>query len=115
MSQPFLRLCGFTRVDRNDMTQRVDDALAASGAWIVNFAMFSNKATAIAFAIPGDQVPTLGSRLNETGLRLDGESLEAIAGWPADALAGVEIRGSLHLTFIHVEPDLRRTIPVIPG
>ena len=98
MARPFLRLYAETRADDNEANRRVDAALSASGAAVVNCSAVSRDATVLAFAIPGDRVPALASELEEPPLELDRVSREVIARWPADQLGDTEIRGSIKLT-----------------
>lgn len=101
MARPFLRLFAATWSDDKEVSRCMDAALSASGADLVGFSVLSEDATVLAFAIPGNRVPELGTHLQEAPLSLDRISREVIAHWPADGMADVEIRGSIKLTVLH--------------
>jgi hypothetical protein len=127
LTQDFLRLDGFTRDDRHEMIARVQRAFASSNASILDFKMFSNLSPNILFELPAHRIRKLSAALSATNLRLSAESRERLADWQKryeeDAYASssnsasgqTEIAGSLQVTFIHHEPDLRIEVPPIPG
>ncbi|HEV2800029.1 MAG TPA: hypothetical protein VGW12_06020 [Pyrinomonadaceae bacterium] len=122
MEQDFLRLCGFTRDDRHEMISRVSRAFAESNGSIIDFKMFSNVSLNVLFELPARRIGELAAALSATGLRLDAESRDLLAErqerYAADLAASSqsnEIAGSLQITFIHHEPDLRIEVPPIPG
>ncbi len=122
MEQNFLRLNGFTRDDRHEMISRVGRAFAESNASILDFKMFSNVSLNILFELPARRIGELADALSATGLRLSAESRELLvkgreryAAEPAASSTSKEIAGSLQITFIHHEPDLRIEVPPIPG
>ena len=107
-----IRLAGFTRVDRHEMITKLRDALQSASADLIDFQMFSNTAINLTFEMREMHLGRLESALVSAGLALDDESLEAMrmGGKTADILTG-----SLNVTFIHSEPDLRIPVPPIPG
>jgi hypothetical protein len=107
-----IRLAGFTRVDRHAMIAKLRDALQSASADLIDFQMFSNTAINLSFEVREKHLGKLECSLVSTGLALDNESLEALrlGGETADILTG-----SLNVTFIHSEPDLRIPVPPIPG
>jgi hypothetical protein len=107
-----IRLAGFTRVDRHEMIAKLRDALQSASADLIDFQMFSNTAINLSFEMREMHAAELGRALLSTGLALDDESLEALRleSQTADVLTG-----SLNVTFIHSEPDLRIPVPPIPG
>jgi hypothetical protein len=117
----FLRLDGFTRDDRHEMIARVQRAFAESNGSILDFKMFSNVSLNLLFELPARRLGDFAAALSATGLRLSAESRELMADWQkryADDSATstqTEIAGSLQITFIHYEPDLRHEVPPIPG
>jgi hypothetical protein len=121
LAQDILRLNGVTRDDRHDMIARVSRALAESGASVLDFKMFSNVSLNIIFELPARRVCEFSDALAATGLRLSAESRELLAehqrlyGGEADTARQTELSGSLQITFIHHEPDLRIEVPPIPG
>lgn len=100
MSRPFLRLYAATGADDKEANRCIDAALSESGAAVINFSALSRTATVLAFAVAGDRVPALASRLEGSSVTLDPVSRELIAQWPARELADVEIRGSIKLTYV---------------
>lgn len=120
MNPKFLQLNGMTTVERHTMIERVKAALAASGAYILNFHMFSNVSLVLEFEIPLDQLTRLGPAIHTTGLRLEQRSQELLDEWDQQTAArgAVESRdlpGTLQITFIHNEPDLIVEVPMVPG
>lgn len=97
------------------MTARISEAINQSGAWIADFHQYSNIALCINFQIPSTHLPQLAAALNETGLHLSQESLDQLI--PSNPLPhpDEEHTGTLQITFIHNDPDLRREIPAVPG
>jgi hypothetical protein len=65
-----------------------------------------------------DHVGRLRSALGALELRLSDESERALADFnraePA-ASAGSDVLGTLQITFVHDEPDLRIEVPAVPG
>jgi hypothetical protein len=119
-----LRLSGITRDDRHEMISRVQRAFAESNASILDFKMFSNVSLNLLFELPARRIGELSVALSATGLRLSTESRDLLADWlkryeeedAAGSTSGhTEIAGSLQITFLHHEPDLRIEVPPIPG
>ena len=117
----FLQLHGVTRVNRHEMISRVKEAILQGGGDIIDFHMFSNTAICINFEVSVGNIEKLYSSLTATSLRLDQESHELLVNC-CDQLDQIEERakttdvsGTLQITFIHNEPDLRIEVPPIPG
>jgi hypothetical protein len=112
---PFrLMLSGVTRANRFEVTAAIDDAVAASGGWIDGHTLLSNIATIFRFVVPAGQLHRLMERMAEAHVTMDPESLALVAaatGRPPET----EQAGSIAVTFIHDEPDLRRDVPAVPG
>ena len=112
LPSPYIRLEGFTRIGRHEMMAKLRDAFQAAKADLLDFQMFSNTAVSLSFEVRGDRLGELGSALFSTGLALDDESVECLRL----ANSAVEpVSGSLNVTFIHNDPDLRIPVPPIPG
>ncbi len=111
----FLRLDGFTRCDRLQMTARISEAINQSDAWITDFHQYSNIVLCINFQIPATHLAQLATALVETGLHLSQESLDQLTPPDLPSSSEQEYSGTLQITFIHDEPDLLREIPAIPG
>lgn len=116
MNPAFLQLNGIATIDRHEMIERVKTALSQSGAYILNFHMFSNASLVLQFEAPSDQLARLGPALQATGLRLEQRSQEILDAWGKQAAAKArDIPGTLQITFIHTEPDLIIEVPMVPG
>ena len=63
----FLRLDGFTKEERIQMTARVNEAINQAGAWITDFHQYSNVLICINIEIPSANLEKLASTLQETG------------------------------------------------
>lgn len=97
--------------DRLEMTARVRQALGSAGAWILGHQEFSNISLCIRFETNAHHLASLERELLSSGIQLDPASLLCLRQ-PA---ASSELAGSLQITFLHSEPDLRQFIPPIPG
>jgi len=107
----FLQLSATTRVQRHDATARAEEIINRCGGWIVDFSLFSNIMTVLRFEVPVARLPELARGLAEADLHLDEPSQTALRAMTGEG----EVFGTLQLTFIHGEPDLRREVPPIPG
>ncbi|MBI4781075.1 MAG: hypothetical protein HY785_07090 [Oscillatoriophycideae cyanobacterium NC_groundwater_1537_Pr4_S-0.65um_50_18] len=116
MTEPqFLRLDGFTKADRIQMTDRVSEAINQAGAWITDFHLYSNLLICINFQVAIADVGRLAITLPETGLHLSQESLKQLTSVRDSTLNEKELGGTLQITFVHHEPDLLRDVPAVPG
>lgn len=121
MMPKFLQLKGVTKVNRHEMISRVRGGILEGGGYIIDFHMFSNAAICINFEVSVGSIGGGYTSLVSTGLGLDRESRDLLAGCsPASAGLGeraqaAEVMGTLNITFIHDEPDLRMEVPPIPG
>lgn len=116
-TQP-LRLNGFTRVSRHEMIQLVRDALLKSGGDILDAHFFSNISLCINFELSAQRIDQLQTALADIHLQLSKESLELLAAFTAPAKhenSETSVPGTLQITFIHNDPDLRIEVPPIPG
>ena len=95
--------------------------MAASGAWVVDVKLFSNMSVCFNFEIPIGRTEQLREALAATDLHLTGESNDSFAGFrerqesAAENSQPTDIAGTLQITFIHSEPDLKIEVPRIPG
>jgi hypothetical protein len=115
IKQQFLRISGFTRADRIQMTNRVSEAINQAGAWIIDFHLYSNILICINFEVPIANLAKLAAFLQDTGLHLSQESLEQLIPANYSTLKEKELVGTLQITFVHNEPDLLREVPAVPG
>ncbi len=107
----FLQLSATTRVQRHDATARAEDLIHRCGGWIVDFSLFSNIMTVLRFELPVARLAEVARGLAEADIHLDEQSQEALRAMTGEG----DVFGTLQLTFIHGEPDLRREVPPIPG
>ncbi len=111
-----LRINAVTREDRNEMISRVKEAMTGSGAWIVDVKQFSNVSVCFNFEIPGHKASRLRAALVDVGLRLAPENDDSVSSIRDQAESDhADLAGTLQITFIHNEPDLRIEVPAIPG
>lgn len=116
-TQP-LRLNGFTRVSRHQMIPLVRDAILKTGGDILDAHFFSNISLCVNFELSAQRIEQLQTALADIHLQLSTESLELLAafGTPAKRYdQETSVPGTLQITFIHSEPDLRIEVPPIPG
>jgi hypothetical protein len=113
--QRFLRLDGFTKAERIQMTARVSEAISQAGASITDFHLYSNVLICINFEVPSANLDRLAASLQETGLHMSQESLEQLMPANDSTPKQKELVGTLQITFVHNEPDLLREIPAVPG
>jgi hypothetical protein len=103
------------------MISRVKEAISTGGGYILDFHMFSNASICINFEVPVGNIEKLYSSLTETSLHLSPESHELLADCckqlerPGREPKVIDVVGTLQITFIHNEPDLRIECPPIPG
>ena len=103
------------------MIARVKEAVLQGGGFVVDFHMFSNRSICLNFEISAGKICDLQTALKRTEMQLTEESRELLTDYcqRAEQLsveAGAsEVAGTLEITFIHDEPDLRIAVPPIPG
>lgn len=106
-----LRLSAISSRPRHELVGQLTAVLNELG-WVLESHPYSNLALAIHFEISAGNVPKLRPALVALPLAWSDASLDALAGL-AD-LPG-DLQGSVHVTFVHSEPDLHRDIPAVPG
>lgn len=111
----FLRLLASTRQNRFEMVHLVQQAIQQSGGWVVDFRQFSNQACVIFFETEGRNAVALELECLKTPVCWTEESLAEMKTLSAHPVPDSEVRGSIHLTFVHTEPDVRIDVPAVPG
>lgn len=111
-----LRLTTYTKEERHSAINQVRETLAFSGAIILDFKMFSNRSINFVFEIPWSSVKRLHDCLNDLGLIVYDEGnvmSNIIANLPAEITpdSDKDIPGTLQMSFIHNDPDLRIVVP----
>ena len=73
---------------------RVAEAIAQSGAVLVDFSVFANLSTLMRVELPAHRIGTLGKRLRASGLTLDEPSEAALkaCGSSGDVVATLRIK-----------------------
>ncbi|WP_338780160.1 hypothetical protein [Metabacillus sp. FJAT-52054] len=113
-----IRLKGFTRENRHEMIDYAAGSISNCSGWVTNHTMYSNKIIVINFEMEVKGVKELIHLLNSNGMTLFEDSLKIIADFPENLVEAdkeKEIMGSINITFINDEPDIRIPVPPIPG
>lgn len=110
-TRPEMLLHAITRRERHAVTTEAMDLIAALGGWVDDARMFSNTMTTIRFHLAESRLEDLRSRLCEGGLPTTIAGGELRRSPSADR----ERAGSLQITFVHDEGDLRHEVPSVPG
>lgn len=103
-------LSAVTRVERKAATSFVFDAVNRLGGWIDDVHMYSNLMNTIRFTLPAGAFTDLVAALEAEAILV-----EPHAGLGELRDPAAERMGTLQLTFIHDEPDLKREVPSVPG
>ncbi|KPJ93600.1 MAG: hypothetical protein AMS18_05415 [Gemmatimonas sp. SG8_17] len=98
------------------VTASVADAISALGGFVLDSKRFSNKALTLRIEIPASGAADLASAMADCWVTLDDASVLTLEHYGnADSGALTEVTGTLHLRFIHEEPELRIETPAVPG
>lgn len=103
-----MMMTAVTRIERRLATQHVFDTVNRLGGWIDDVKMYSNLMNTIRLTLPAGAFTELAASLGDLGIVM--EQPQVPGGKP-----NAERMGTLALTFIHDEPDLRREVPAVPG
>jgi len=96
-----LHLNGVTKEDQLTMTPRLDEAIRSAEGWVTGYQQFSDVSICITFEIDAVHVPRLREELLRAGLRLCNDSERQIDEFAAGSFPGLEVEGSLQVTFLH--------------
>lgn len=114
MRTPLIRLEIVTRVERLLAIESVSAAVQASGGWIDDVNFFSNILVVIHFSLPSGGSAVFLQAIAAAGLHIDEAAASALVR--AEALIDNNpMSGALRITFVHDDPDMRRTVPMVPG
>lgn len=94
------------------MIARVRNAIQMANGDLIDFQMFSNTAISFSFEVACHHLTELGKTLTATQLSLDEESIASLSN---NSGADEIVAGTLNVTFINNDPDLRIPVPPIPG
>ena len=101
-----LHLQGSTRVERHALVDIVEEAIRATGGWILDFHQFSNISLVLEVEVPPRRLAQLVQLLTAGGIHFR-PAPELAPGLENDA-----VLGTLQVTFVHDEPDLH--VPTSP-
>ena len=108
-------LTAVTRCKRQSTVDAINTAISESGGWIEDVNFFSNISIAVRSFVPSSNAVDLGTRLAGAGLIVDIEGIDELAMAMRENAPAFELLCQLNVTFFHDEPDVRRTIPSVPG
>jgi hypothetical protein len=109
-----IQLQGKTGKERHEITAAASDAVVAAGGYILDYNQFSNKAVCFTLELPSAGFAKLRMLLEQLGVDvISATSNEAT--FLSKAASDEMIPGSLRIDFYHNEPELRLTIPAVPG
>lgn len=109
-------MSGVSRANRHQVTANINDAISATGGWVINHTLFSNITITIQCSLPAKRLDEFRDQVITAGVRLDDDSIaKCQAMVTKHAAEPIDITASLNITFIHDEPDLRREVPAVPG
>ncbi|PKR54760.1 hypothetical protein [Thalassospira marina] len=115
MRRQHLAFQAITSKDRHLVGRQIQDALTLAGGWVDDARFYSNKMTTIRFTLIGRDVAVFLGKLQEDGLKVEEVSRPGNAISAAAGAGDAEISGSIQITFLHDEPDLKQVIPAVPG
>ncbi|MBX7196273.1 MAG: hypothetical protein K1X94_29725 [Sandaracinaceae bacterium] len=107
-----LVLQGIAKGDPNETINAVDDAFGEARASILDVHFFSGVQVTFHFEVHTSSLETLAGGLARAGVVLDREGLEAMH---EGASLDRTLYGSLAITLVHGDPDLRHEVPKVPG
>ena len=100
----FLRLDLTTKMDRTQTLTVIPRLINGCGGWVIDHTLFSNISASIIFEMPLAATGDLLARMEAAGYRPNLRD-EYPTGTEGD------VRGSVAITFIHDEPDMKRDVP----
>jgi len=114
---PPFRLQPYTSTERHKALELVREAVLSSGASILDFQQFSNESACLTLEIQYDKLTGLYSNLVALPVSLSPtlELLQSLFPSSPSISPSLVLQGSLAVFFAHNEPDLRLTIPAVPG
>lgn len=111
MSNQFL-LSAITKQERNAFTTFVLDSISNLGGWVDDVHMYANIMTTIRFTIAENKILPFLEVLatKEATVQLVRGELNVLENANSS-----ERSGSIQITFVHNDPDLKRDVPAVPG
>lgn len=116
MTNSQLQLAAVTQHPRHALVALLVDALNSVGS-VLDSHPFSNLALAVQFEVSAQRVVELRPALLALPLSFSRASITALDSLETipESEVPVDMLGSIHITFVHNEPDLRMHIPAVPG
>lgn len=108
-----LALIGHARGAPHVVVGAVDDALSRARATITDVRFFSGIQVTLHFEVARADVRALAAALTEAGVRLEADSTAGLS--EAEGAAAAELSGTLALTLVDGDPDLKLEVPSVPG
>ncbi len=100
----FLRFEIVSRLDRNAALSFIKDCISKNEGWIVDHQLFSNVSASLNFELPAEKVEAFTLSLKKDGIRVFEKHQNS-------GVCEGDIRGSICITFLHDEPDMKRDVP----
>lgn len=98
-----IHLQGSTRVERHALVDIVEEAIRATGGWILDFHQFSNISLVLEIELPPGGLAELVRLLQAGGV--------CFRPTPEAPDKEHSVLGTLQVTFVHDEPDLHLATP----
>ncbi|HET6512038.1 MAG TPA: hypothetical protein VFH43_07600 [Candidatus Kapabacteria bacterium] len=102
-----LRINATTDRERYGITKEIQDALTRNGGYVLDSHLYSNISTVLNIEIPGTAIDELLNELEALGMRIKCERPRGESDQ--------DVRGTLQITFVHNDPDIRHEVPMVPG
>jgi hypothetical protein len=110
-----LSIEGVTQHPRHEVIAAVSQAILGAGGFIMDSRFFSNLAVFIAFEIESDKLARLWNALTALPVNFSALPDGLVTESASTVAVGTEINGHLSIRFVHQEPDLRISVPAVPG
>ena len=116
MTSPF-RIQAYAKANRLETVASVRDILLSADAAITDYQQFSNASVCLTVEIAFSHLPDLYSALSVIPVSLTPELGQLLAGIQVEAPVppSALVSGTLAISFLHDEPDLRLIVPAVPG
>ena len=115
-----MHLHAITRRERNAATAAASEVLSRHG-WILDVVLYSNKMACFQVVTTLDDVAGLHEALSAEGLQLSEDGVRELAMLATEAQSATpaertrERFGTVEVSFLAPEADLRRVVPMVPG
>lgn len=114
MDVPHVALNFLTGKPRNAAIQELEALCQSAEVFILDFHMFSNSSLSVQFESDASGVLSLARSLEGHSIKLM-ESSRALLGSVAKLPAGDKVRGTIQISFMSEDGDLRIEVPMVPG